>query len=310
MKKYLALLSVFFITPSNCYERKVYAHSFMYTKPGFYDVVMEQALWHDIAYNKKGSIKAGVQITPFFQQSMPLEKNARYFLMKGKTELLVAGDDTDSTDLINRDIRAEWVGLPSDFSGILSLNPKQQQKGCVLEYHQDLKNWVDIMILRDMYITLLMPISETHNSINLTQTNVTNPGTTFPEDILQAFDQPTWCFSRIENCAKKKVGVAELRLKIGSSYISQDYFQLNYYSVLAIPTGNKQNGKTMFEPVNGNNHHLGIGAGINLQAPLNRDTSNYAFCFFVDLESVILIRNKQFRTYDLFNKPWSRFFFF
>jgi len=63
----------------------------------------------------------------------------------------------------------------------------------------------------------------------------------------------------------------------------------------------------MFEPVNGNNHYLGIGAGVNMQVPLNRDLSSYKFCLFLDLESVILIRNKQFRTYDLFDKPWSRF---
>jgi hypothetical protein len=307
MKKYLALLSVFFITTSNGYERKVFAHSFMYTKPAFYDVVMEQALWHNIAYNKKGTVKGGIQIMPFYQQSMPLEKNARYFLIEGKNELLVAGDNTPPADLINRDIRAEWVGLPKDFTGILSLNPKQKQAGCQLEYHQDLKNWTNVAVLRDMYITMLLTASETHNHINLKQTNITNPGTTFPEDILQAFNQPSWCYSRITNDIKKKVGVAELRIKIGTSYISEEYFQLNYYSILAIPTGNKQNAKKMFQAVNGNNHHLGIGAGINMQAPLNRDTSSFAFCAFLDLESVILIRNKQFRTYDLFNKPWSRF---
>ena len=303
MKKYLALLSIFFIAPSNGYERKVHS-SFMYTKPGFYDVVMEQALWHDIAYNKKGSLQAGIQAIPFFQQSMPLEKNARYFLMHDKDKLLVAGDDTPF--ILVRDIRAEWLGLAADFSGVLSVNPKQQQKGCLFEYHQDLKNWVNVMILRDMYITIFMTVSETHNSINLCQTNVTDPSPEFPHDIIEAFNQPSWCFSRITN-VKRKVGVAELRLQIGSSYISENSFQLNYYSVLAIPTGNKQNGKTMFEPVNGNNHHLGIGAGINIQAPLNRDLTDYAFCFFLDLESVILIRNKQFRTYDLFGKQWSRF---
>lgn len=304
MKKYLALLFVFFLAPSISAKREVFAHSFMYTKPAYYDVVMEQALWHDIAYNKKGSIRAGLQAIPFFQQSAPLDKNARYFLMQDKNELLVAGDDTP--DRLKRDIRAEWIGLPKDFSGVLSLNPKQQQKGCLLEYHQDLKQWVDIMVLREMYITIQMPISETHNSINLTQTNVTNPGTTFPENIIQAFDQPSWCFSRITN-RKKHVGVAEIRLKIGTSYISEDYFQLNYYTAMALPTGNKQDAKTMFQPVNGNNHHFGIGAGLNMQAPLNRDTTNYAICAFVDLESVILIRNKQFRTYDVFGKPWSRF---
>jgi hypothetical protein len=315
MKKYLTLLCFLLYSASiNTYDRKVYAHSFMYTKPAFYDVVMEQALWHNIAYNKKGSIGGGIQAIPFFQSSMPLKKNARYFLFDGKTELLVAGDDTGFK--LTRDVRAEWVNLPSTFSGLLTLNPKQQQKGCWFEYHQDLKSWFDIAILRDMYITTIFVVSETHNSINLRQMDVQNPNTTNPDlptDILQAFNQPTWCYSRIDNCQKKKVGLAEIRLKIGTSYLSKNAFQLNYYTVIAIPTGNKQNAKTMFEPVNGNNHYLGIGAGVNMQVPLNRDISSYRFCLFVDLESVVLIRNKQFRTYDLFDpgqqqaKPWSRF---
>jgi len=306
MKKYLALLgALFFITPNNGYDRDVYAHSFMYTKPAYYDLAMEEALWHNIAYNKKGPVKGGIQLIPFFQQSMTLDKTARYFLMKGKTELLVAGDDTPY--ILNRDIRAEWVNLPSDFSGFLSVNPKQRQAGVFLEYQQDLKNWLDIAVIRDMFLTIYMPISETENAINLRQTNVTNPQATFPQDILQAFDQPDWCYSRISNCQKKKVGVAELRIKLGTSYISENYFQLTYYSVLAIPTGNKQNARTMFEPVNGNNHHLGIGAGITMQAPLNRNLDDYALCAFLSLESVILIRNKQHRTYDLLHKPWSRF---
>lgn len=304
MKKCLALLFVFFLTPTIEAKREVFAHSFMYTKPGYYDVVMEQALWHNIAYNKKGFIRGGLQVIPFFQRSLPLAKNSRYFLMEGKNQLLVAGDNTDFR--LSRDIRAEWLGLPDNFSGTLCVKPEQKQNGCMLEYHQDLKEWVDIMILRDMYITIIMPVSETKNSINLMQTNITNPQTTFPQNILQAFNQPSWCYSRITN-SKKKVGVAELRVKIGTSYMSEDFFQLNYYSVLAIPTGNKQDGHIMFESVNGNNHHLGIGAGINIQVPLNRDTSEFGFCGFLDLESVILIRNKQFRTYDLFDKPWSRF---
>ncbi|HSC25015.1 MAG TPA: hypothetical protein VLB80_02235 [Candidatus Babeliales bacterium] len=304
MKKYIALLSIFILTPGIQAKREVTAHSFMYTKPGYYDVVMEQSLWHDVAYNKSHPFKAGLQAIPFFQQSKPLNKNARYFLMNNKTELLVSGD-SNTADKEIRDIRAEWINLPSNFRGILSINPKQQQKGCMFEYHQDLQ-WFDIPFLRDMYITVFMPISETHNSINLTQTDVINEGSSFPHNIIEAFNQPTWCFSRISN-KKKRIGVAEIRLKIGTSYISEEYFQLNYYTVLAIPTGNKQNGKTMFQAVNGNNHHLGIGAGINIQAPLNRVLTDYAWCFFLDLESVILIRNKQYRTYDLFGKQWSKF---
>jgi hypothetical protein len=309
MKKHLALLLVLYTFTSINAKREVFSHSFMYTKPGYYDVVMEQALWHNIAYNKKGSIDGGIQVTPFFQDSIPLHKNARYFLMKDQTALLVAGDNTEFK--VTRDIRAEWVGLPSNFSGILSLNPKQKQQGFTFEYHQNFKQWLDVVFLRDIYITAIIPFAVVKNNIQLRQCDVVNPGETFPQDILQAFNNPDWCYSRIVN-GQKKQGIAEIKLKIGTSYISEDYFQINYYSVLTIPTGNKQNGETMFEPVNGNNHHLGIGAGINLQAPLNRDTTSFAWCVFLDLESSILIRNKQFRTYDLFNNgfscnPWSRF---
>lgn len=309
MKKYLVLLCIIYIFNSMHAKREVFSHSFMYTKPGFYDIVMEQALWHTIAYNKKGKIKAGIQVIPFFQHSIPLKKNARYFLMKGKNELLVAGDDTEFK--LTRDIRAEWVNLPSNFSGILTMKPKQQQQGFTVEYHQDLKQWLDVMILRDMYITAIIPFAVVKNNIQFRQCNVVNPSPTFPHDILQAFNQPDWCFSRIVN-GQKKTGISEIKLKIGTSYISEDYLQLNYYTILTIPTGNKQNGKTMFEPVNGNNHHLGIGAGINIQFPLNRDTTSFAWSTFIDLESSILIRNKQFRTYDLYNpgfslNPWTRF---
>jgi hypothetical protein len=306
VKKHLVLLSVLFTTSSIYAKREVFARSFMYTKPGYYDVVMEQALWHDIEFNKKGTTRAGFQAIPFFQNSLSLDKNARYFLMKGKTELLVSGD-ANVADLESRDIRAEWINLPSTFRGFLSVNPKQEQKGCLFEYNQDLGKWFETRFLHDMYILFLLPVSVVKNNINLTQTDVQNPQTEFPQDIIQAFNQPSWNFSRIDNCQKKKIGVAELTIKFGSCYMSEDFFQLNYYTVIAIPTGNKQNGKTMFEPVNGNNHHLGIGGGINMQVPFNRDTTSFAFCGFVDLESVILIRNKQFRTYDLFDKPWSRF---
>ena len=308
-KKHLVIIFIIFIPCLLFSKREAFSRSFMYTKPAFYDVVMEQALWHDVEFHKKGKIKGGFQAIPFFQDSIAMDKNARYFLMNGKTELLVAGDSRIE-DLEIRDIRAEWLQLPSDFRGFLSVNPEQKQQGCVFEYQQDLRLF-NISFLKNMYVLFLLPISMVKNHINLTQTNIENPNindSNKPQDILEAFNQPSWEFSRIDNCQKRRVGVAELTIKLGSCYLSNDdFFQLNYYSVIAIPTGNKQTGETMFEPINGNNHHLGIGGGINMQVPLNRDTTSFAWCGFVDLESVILIRNKQCRTYDLFNKPWSRF---
>lgn len=52
---------------------------------------------------------------------------------------------------------------------------------------------------------------------------------------------------------------------------------------------------------------MGVGGGVNFQIPLNKPRDGYVCCFILDLESVILIRNKQHRTFDLRGKPWSRF---
>lgn len=310
MKKYYALLLAFICFPTLQGNRDVYSRSFMFTKPGYYNIVAEQALWHDITYNKKGRIRGGLQLIPFFQQSVNLNKTSRYFLFDHKTSLIVAGDNTPNVNTRGtplRDVRAEWLGLPSDFQGTLSLKPFQKQAGFTLEYSQDLKNWLDIMFIRDMYISIIMPVETVENNINLTQTNVLNEGTTFPQDIIQAFDQPSWLWGKMSPCKKRRTELAEIKILVGTSYESSDHLQVNYNTVIVLPIGKKQDAEYLFSPVVGNNHHLGIGAALNIQALMNRDTSQFASCFFLDLESTILIRNHQYRTFDLRGKPWSRF---
>jgi len=301
---------MFLYAPAVYANRNAYSRSFMFTKPGYYNIVTEQALWHDIVYNKKGHVRGGLQFIPFFQRSIDLNRSARYFLFDHKTELVVAGDATNNRNTLNiplRDIRAEWLNLPSDFQGTLSINPRQQQFGFILEYSQDLKRWVDVPFIRDMYISIIMPVASVSNDLNLTQSQISNEGETFPQNIIQAFNQPSWMWGKIATCKKKRTEVAEIKILLGTSYESKDYLQVNYNSIIVIPIAKKQNAEYLFSPVVGNNHHLGIGAALNIQALLNRNPQKVAFCFFLDLESTLLIRNRQYRTFDLRDKPWSRF---
>ena len=294
--------------PLRADEHRTYsARSFMFTKPAYWDIVAEQALWHDVVYNKQGHILGGLQFMPYYQRSMDLKRTSQYFLIDKKTELLVAGDDVIA-DLPIRDIRAEWLGITnSNFQGNLTINPRQEQFGFVFEYHQDLKRWLDFPFVRDMYISVIAPFCSVANNLNLRQFNIANPGTTFPRNIIEAFDQPSWLFGKMNPKTKRRTNLAELKILLGTSYESRDYLQMNYNSILVIPIADKEHPEYLFDPVVGNNHHMGIGAAMNIQAPLNRDTTNVAFCFFLDLESIILIRNKQYRTFDLRDKPWSRF---
>ena len=308
MKKFLIIcVTVLCTLHLSADEHRTYSsHSFMFTKPAYYDIVMEQMLWHDITYNKKGSIRGGLQFYPYYQRSMNQKKSTRYFLINKKTELLVSGDANIAERPI-RDVRAEWLGLPNNFQGNLTVNPRQEQFGFVLEYSQDFKKWLDVMFIRDMYISIIAPFCSTSNNLHLQQFNVANQGTTFPRNIIEAFDQPSWEFGKINPKTKRRTNLAELKILLGTSYESRDYLQVNYNSVLVIPIADEQHAQWLFDPVVGNNHHMGIGACLNIQALLNRDPSSIAFCFFLDLESTILIRNKQYRTFDLRDKPWSRF---
>jgi hypothetical protein len=287
--------------------QKEFGRSFMNTRPGYQHLDVQQFLWHDVIYNKNGKIGGAVQVTPFYQQSIPLKKNAEYFLPACCGTISIAGD-ANALDIVNfRNVRAEWLGLPSGFLGTMSITPKERQYGASIEYSQDLGTLFDLDLLKSYWLDICMPIVVTDHSLNLEQNVVNapaNPGG--PENIVQAFKQPAWCYARIDG-STKEVRLAQIKLSAGSALYSEDYFQFAYSSFLIIPLGNKQNARDVFQAIAGNNAHSGIGGSIFFQFPLNQDTTQYAICFFTNLDSTFNIRNHQWRTFDLIDKPWSRY---
>ncbi|HXW86589.1 MAG TPA: hypothetical protein VEK38_04575 [Candidatus Bathyarchaeia archaeon] len=292
-------------------SQEVFSRSFMYTRPGYDHLSMESDLWYYLIYTKSRPAKAAVQIVPFMQRSLPLEKTTRYFLINGQDALLVAGD-AEYRDLPTRNVRAEYLNLPSTFRGVLSVNPLQRQTGFYVQYNQDLSKWCgDTFFFKNWYLNIRMPVLAVDNDWNLTQTDIANPGatTTQPQDILQAFSQPAWVYSRYEGLATK-VNVGEIKVALGTVFRADEFTHLGAFSSLVIPTGNKQDGKFIFEPYVGNNRHVGLAGAVHMQFLINEDPNVVAICFFVDLEGTFLVRNKQERTFDLRGKEWSRFLLF
>ncbi len=308
MKNYAVAVVILLVTGTAIIAdpQEVFSRSFMFTRPLSSHLSTHQALWHDIIYNKKGPIFGAAHFIAMYQQSISLEKTARYFLPNCKNELLVSGDN-NTADRFKRDVRAEWLGLDSSFKGNLLLKPEQQQAGFLIEYNQDLKK-LGLSLFEQTWLSISIPVLLVENNLNLTQTEV-SPGATFPHDIIEAFNQPRWAFSKIDG-KRTRINTAEVKFTLGTHLISDGYYQMAYNSFLSIPAGNGQNPKYIFDPVVGNNRHIGLGAAIFYQFPLNRDLSNVAFCFFTNLEGTFFIRNKQFRTFDLKDKPWSRFLLF
>jgi len=278
------------------------SQTFMMTRPVSHNVAAEQSLWHDFLYNKKE--KGGsFQVMTYYQQSIQDSETIRYFTFGCKVALKARGDN--DPDAKFRDIRAEWVGLPSDFRGTMSINPEQRQFACVITYNQDLKKYVDYDFLKRFWLEVSLPIVAVENHMNVCQYDVFNKSDQYPQDLISAFNQCEWKYQKI-NGKMSRLNLAPIRIRFGGAFMADGNNQIASYSAFLLPTGQEDCNHYLFEPTAGYNGHLGYGTGVNFQFVLNRDNDqSYDFCFFLNLEGVFLIRNWHCRTFDLKCLPYK-----
>ena len=283
------------------------SQSFMFPHQAYQNLAMQQALWHDIIYNKKGIARCAYQISGVYQQSVSDERTTQYFLPAcTHGSLLVTGDNSPEKPI--RNIRAEWLGITSSqFRGNLSINPIQRELGFIIEFNQDCGRLFDLSFLKDYWVSLALPIMMVENNLNFKQFDVNGTNNHQPTDIVSAFNQPAWRFSKWRPTSKSKIGLAEIAIRFGKAYLAQDNFEVVYYSGFSIPTTKKQSAKYLFNPFVGYNGHLGFRTGVNFQLTLNKNTAHYASCLFLNLESIFFLHNTQYRTFDLMDKQFSRF---
>lgn len=293
--------------PIICYYDciKFTSQTFMFTRPVNQNLPMYQSLWHSLIYSE-APCSTAFQLFGFYQTSHSTTDAIKYFLMNRKTHLQVRGDD--APDYFNRDIRAEWLGINnSHFSGSMTIDPKQKQMGFAAQAYHALGEFIPIDLLSNWWLTIRLPVVMVENNINIRQEGVQYPGTSFPKDIIQAFNQPNWRFAKMNPQGQSKVGVAEINVQLGSTYADYEYFEFAYYSGFSVCLSGSQNASYLFSPFVGNNGHAAIETGVNLQVPLNCDTTCQQICWFMDLEAHWLWPNLQCRTFDLRGKPFSRY---
>lgn len=340
MKKHL-LIILLLLMPATlfsddgccCDNSNMYGRSFMFTRPANQHLSTTLSLFDTLLDDSPVAPNTGLEIIGLYQQSNELRKNARYFLFGGKDVLTVAGDLAgtngtipDDTDPINnsqnrcpsRDIRAEWLGLPSNFVGSFTINPWQRQYMVNIHARKNLGEIFDSPFFNNTWFNVYAPIVMVQNNLGLKQLSahleplVLNPvplaqAPQQTSNIYEALNQRSWQFGRMTCHTQSLVQLAELRLTFEQIFWAHNDVILMYYSALSIPTGNIQDPTYMFSPVAGNNGHFGFGPGVCFQIPLNRDYTRCAISLFVNFESIFYARNTQTRTMDLKRKPWSRY---
>lgn len=246
---------------------------------------------------------------------------ARYFMFQQKDQLTVASNavaNVDGNEGINRDINPINFNIlytlgevQTTFQSTLIFKPRQSVVGAGFDYIQyfgcsDCPKW---------WGEISFPVLRVRNDMRLTETNIIIPaGATLAAgaapNIAAAFTgqfsgTTTWQFGII-NGPRTKTGVADVELKIGYEYLRDDCSYLYGYMGVLAPTGTTPKAKYVFEPILGENGHVGFLSGGSGGFQIWEGCGKHVW-FDCDVAWRYLFSRSEMRSFDLYNRPWSRY---
>src|SRR5579863_1907185 len=271
----------------------------------------------DRTYTHQIGKRGAFQAVLFGGRSTHADNLTRYFFPHGKTMLSVAEDDLLDNFAKKKDLLAQNFNIftkNGNFRSEISLAPKQSTVGLGVHWRQ--------CFLRNpftgdgVWVSASTPLVCVINRVNL-QENILNNGggpdlnanNVVVANMQQAFNQSDWNFGKIIDSSMKKTRLADIELKVGyDKWLEDQLSHLELYGGLIVPTSNKNKGEYLFEPIVGRGGHVGIMAGGSYGKDL---WINYYEDMYVQWELAVhgeyLFKNKQTRSFDLVDKPWSRY---
>lgn len=272
-------------------------------------------------YAREDGKYGSFQIVPFGGKTGKSRRLASYFMPFCKAELLVkeAGSQSGSTaSNEDRDIDATAFNIfttDGDFESRICFRPEQTTAGVGLSWRQKLSRNDE---QKGFWFEVSMPITHVSNKVNLSET-VISPGGGVNTSVISfaqpnmttAFQQEKFNFGRIPcNCndGLSKTGLADVDLRIGYGWHQECMCHLESYVGVLIPTGNKVEACNIFEPIVGHEHHVGFefGNAGGFRVWANEEKEREIWTEFA-VHSIYLNKNTQRRSFDVRNKPWSRY---
>lgn len=256
---------------------------------------------------------------------------------------LVQGTKVANRD--ERALMAENFYLPTDFKSEVSVAPRVDNLVVDFNFYLGMDEWLDGSFFRIhmpiVYTRWNLNLNE-HvidpgvNNYDPGYFNSTYVGTTVPpfEDaqaygikrgsLLESFAEYVYDSQTIEDvkgltfaslerarmspCQLTKTSIAELTAALGWNFINCPDYTLGIEARTAAPTGNRPEGYWLFEPIAGNGLHWEFGFGLDARARIwqSCDECHDVTCY-CDANITHLFPARQCRTFDLKNKPLSRY---
>lgn len=212
------------------------------------------------------------------------------------------------------------------YSSILTFNPRRSVVGGLFDWKQYVGWWCDEP---RFWFEVSFPVERVKTTMGATETDIVRSGpavlggsTTATVLGVLSGTQPvvlpdfagaalttvgTFAHGLISTDTQSRTGVADVEVKVGMDYIRDECCHLDGYIGFVAPTGTRPTGVYMFEPVVGNNHHWGIMTGGSYGCAFWHGCSDNSLRWEFETNFRYLFRNSQIRTFDLVDRPGSRY---
>jgi len=274
-------------------------------------------------------------ITPQYTESFRPCEITNYFFGKDLKNgyLKISGSRKGSTDQAGTGAVArephEWLadyfGLPTDFESKVNFNPY------VKTWLADFNFFIGLNELHEgFFFKIHTPLVYTKRAMNMSETDIKKgtlafeagymaeeeiPRTLLAESFTEAMKGFTWGdmheplrYGKINCCPQTKVRLSDIQLAFGWTFLHDYDYHLGVMLRTGLPTGGKPNGEYLFEPMIGNGGHYELGIGITGYKNLwQTDDEEKSFSVYCDINLAHLFSRKQIRSFDLREKPNSRY---
>jgi len=230
---------------------------------------------------------------------------------------------------ISTDWLADYFGLPPDFRSFVLFRPRMTE--CIITPHM---RWTLDPLLDGLYLDIYAPLIYTKWDLNMHECIETvgtepyaagymSPNAIAREQLCTSFSsfvggccapidttvlfQPLH-YAKMSKCALRTTRLAEISSYLWWDFRRNDHDRAGIALFGSAPTGTRPNGRYLFEPIAGNDHHWYAGAKIYGTVHAARDYECESYCtIHGELALSNIFSNHQHRTFDLKGKPNSRY---
>ncbi|HVX01055.1 MAG TPA: hypothetical protein VHA52_11545 [Candidatus Babeliaceae bacterium] len=254
-------------------------------------------------------IGGALEVVPFGSESTEPEELARYFFPFDLSSIVVAEDK--AKDVSQRDVDASHFNIKTKrgtFKSFVEIFPQERVAGLGITYKHRIsyRFWWEVSF----------PVVKVEHTLNFNEKIIDDGGGPVDEIGIEksprvgsmeaAFAQPKFRYGKFFKGSLTRKGVADVEIKVGYNSCMYDRCHLSSYLGVLVPTGNRPDGKYVFQPIVGNGHNPAILYGTNIGFELWQNGKHQ---LLMELDSAFryIFSNRQRRSFDVIDKQWSRY---